>query len=308
MDPAALTRRRAADPRRRTGPVRAHLHRRRHLRRRAVLRAQYDPAVHGRHRSGRTEAGRVHRDRPGDRRSIATDPQRRPRPRRTHPGGARSPARQERRPDRGNHVRDTGGASMTGNQAPALRDVTLRDGLQLTGKVLTTGRKLEIARRLLELGVPTLEIGSMARPDLVPPMANTLEVISELTPEELERCWVWVATPRHIEKAATAGATNFQYCFSASNSHNRANIGRTTEDSLAPMPAAVELTRAVGGRIQLCIATSFTCPFEGPIPEQRVLDIAGDPRTDGAADIVLADTLGQAVPTQVSALVSRVRA
>ena len=54
-----------------------------------------------------------------------------------------------------------------------LRDVTLRDGLQLTGKLLPTERKVEIARQLLALGVPELEIGSMARGDLVPPMANT---------------------------------------------------------------------------------------------------------------------------------------
>ena len=189
-----------------------------------------------------------------------------------------------------------------------LRDVTLRDGLQLTGKLLSTERKLEIIRELLAFGVPALEIGSLARPDLVPPMANTVEVISELTPAELEKCWVWVATPRHIEKAAAAGARNFQYCFSASDSHNKANIGRTTEESLAAMPAAVELTEAAGGSIQLCIATSFTCPFEGVVPEQRIVDIANDERTAGSADIVICDTLGQAVPAQVSSLIGTVRA
>ena len=71
--------------------------------------------------------------------------------------------------------------------AAALRDVTLRDGLQLTGKLLETERKVQIARQLLGLGVPELEIGSMARGDLVPPMANTLEVIGELTADELAR-------------------------------------------------------------------------------------------------------------------------
>lgn len=187
-----------------------------------------------------------------------------------------------------------------------LRDVTLRDGLQLTGKLLSTERKLDVARSLLAAGVPSLEIGSMARGDLVPPMANTLEVIGELTSEELEHCWVWVATPRHIEKAAAAGARNFQYCFSASDSHNKANIGRTTEDSLSAMPDAVELTRSVDGQIQLCIATSFTCPFEGYVPEDRVLAIANDDRAQGASDIVICDTLGQAVPTQVASLVARV--
>ncbi|MFI5720712.1 hydroxymethylglutaryl-CoA lyase [Nocardia sp. NPDC051750] len=197
---------------------------------------------------------------------------------------------------------------MTFTYTPAaqLRDVTLRDGLQLTGKLLSTERKVEIARELLALGVPELEIGSMARPDLVPPLANTLEVIAELTPEELAKCWVWVATPRHIEKAAAAGARNFQYCFSASDSHNKANIGRTTEDSVAAMPRAVELARDCGGTIQLCIATSFTCPFEGVIDPERVLGIAADPRTDGAADIVICDTLGQAVPAQVRQLIQAV--
>lgn len=188
-----------------------------------------------------------------------------------------------------------------------VRDVTLRDGLQLTGKLLPTERKVEIVRQLLALGVPALEIGSMARPDLVPPMADTLDVIGALTAEELERCWVWVATPRHVEKAAAAGARHFQYCFSASDSHNRANIGRSTEDSVAAMPDAIALARAAGGTIQLCIATAFTCPFEGAVPQARVLDIADDPRTAGAVDIVVADTLGQAVPAQVSSLVGAVR-
>ncbi|WP_225724987.1 MULTISPECIES: hydroxymethylglutaryl-CoA lyase [unclassified Nocardia] len=188
-----------------------------------------------------------------------------------------------------------------------LRDVTLRDGLQLTGKVLPTERKVRLVRRLLALGVPALEIGSMARPDLVPPMANTMELIAELTPEELQRCWVWVATPRHVERAAAAGVRNFQYCFSVSDAHNRANIGRSTEESLAAMPDAVRLATAAGGAIQLCLATSFTCPFDGPVDPERVLAIANDSRADGATDIVLADTLGQAHPAQVTALVTAVR-
>jgi hydroxymethylglutaryl-CoA lyase len=188
-----------------------------------------------------------------------------------------------------------------------LRDVTLRDGLQLTSKMLPTERKVEIARELLSLGVPELEVGSMARGDLVPPLADTLEVIATLTPEELERCWIWVATPRHVEKAAAAGARHFQYCFSASDSHNKANIGRTTEDSVAAMPDAVRIAREAGGSIQLCIATAFTCPFEGLTDPERVIGIAADPRTEGADDIVVADTIGQAVPTQVTDLINGLR-
>jgi hydroxymethylglutaryl-CoA lyase len=188
-----------------------------------------------------------------------------------------------------------------------LRDVTLRDGLQLTSKSLPTDRKVQIVRELLALGVPALEIGSMARADLVPQLADTLDVVAALEPDELARCWIWVATPRHIEKAAAAGARNFQYCFSASDSHNKANIGRTTEDSVAAMPDAVRITAEVGGEIQLCIATAFTCPFEGVTDPERVIAIAADPRTAGAADIVVCDTIGQAIPTQVTDLIHGLR-
>jgi hydroxymethylglutaryl-CoA lyase len=188
-----------------------------------------------------------------------------------------------------------------------LRDVTLRDGLQLTGKMLSTERKVETVRELIRLGVPEIELGSMARADLVPPMANTLEVAAALTAEELAKCWIWVATPGHVAKASQAGIRNFQYCLSASDAHNQANIGRSTEASLAALPQAIEYARAVDGRIQLCIATSFTCPFDGQVPEQRVLDIANDPRAEGTCDIVICDTLGQAVPAQVASLIARVR-
>ncbi|WP_430297519.1 hydroxymethylglutaryl-CoA lyase [Sinomonas sp. B1-1] len=193
--------------------------------------------------------------------------------------------------------------------APAarLRDVTLRDGLQLTGKVLPTERKVEIVRRLLALGVPALEIGSMARPDKVPPMANTLDVVRSLTPGELASCWLWVATPRHVELALEAGARNFQYCFSATDAHNLANIGRTTEASLAAMPAALDMAREAGAAVELCIATSFTCPFDGPVDPDRVIAIANDPRAEGAQGVVICDTLGQAVPAQVADLIARVR-
>jgi hydroxymethylglutaryl-CoA lyase len=187
-----------------------------------------------------------------------------------------------------------------------LRDVTLRDGLQLTGKTLPARRKVEVVRELLALGVPSLEIGSLARPDLVPPLANTLEVVAALTPEELERCWIWVATPRHVARAVDAGARNVQYCLSVSDAHNRANIGRDTDASLAAMPEAVETALGVGGRIQLCLATAFTCPFDGPVAPDRVLEIVHDPRTEGASDVVVCDTLGQAAPGEVTTLIGRV--
>lgn len=196
---------------------------------------------------------------------------------------------------------------MSDNHEFQVRDVTLRDGLQLTGGLLPVDEKVRLVRELFALGVESAEVGSLARADLVPSMANSLQVIEALTDDERAKSWLWVATPRHVEKAKNAGATNFQYCLSVSDAHNEANIGRTTEASLDAMPDAAALAQSVGGRIQLCLATSFTCPFEGPVDPDRVIEIANDPRTRGAEDIVICDTLGQAVPYQVATLVHRVR-
>lgn len=189
-----------------------------------------------------------------------------------------------------------------------LRDVTLRDGLQLAGRLLPTDHKVRLARSLLRLGVQQLEIGAMARPDLVPPMADTVQVIEALTAEELDRCWVWVATPSGARRALAAGARHLQYCLSASDSHNRANVGRTTEESLAALPEVLREATAAGASVQLTIATSFTCPFEGAVPAERVLAIAEDPRADGVVSTAICDTLGQAVPDEVGALTRAVRA
>lgn len=188
----------------------------------------------------------------------------------------------------------------------ALRDVTLRDGLQLTGGLLPVDEKVALVRTLLDAGVPQLEIGSMARPDLVPPMANTLEVVAELTPQERDRSWVWVATPGGVERAVAAGITRLQYCLSVSDAHNRANVGRSTEDSMAALPRALDIAQEAGAQLQLCFATAFTCPFDGPVDPQRTLALATDPRGERCSEIVIADTLGQADPQQVGALVGAV--
>ena len=157
-----------------------------------------------------------------------------------------------------------------------IRDVTLRDGLQLTEGMLSVDRKLEVLRDLLAYGVPMVEIGSLARPDLVPPLANTLELVGELTAEELDRSWLWVATPRHVEKALAAGAKNLQYCVSVSEAHNQANLSRSVETSMNGLPEAIASAKAAGAVLHLCLATSFTCPFEGDIDPARVLRLVTD--------------------------------
>ena len=181
-----------------------------------------------------------------------------------------------------------------------VRDVTLRDGLQLVSTLLPTARKIELVRFLLDCGLPTLEIGAVVR--RVPTMADTLDVVKALSAAELDRCWVLVPNATGARLAIDAGVRQIQYVLSVSSSHNKANVGCSVEESLDGLAAAVEL----GVPVQLALATAFTCPFEGQTPEDAVLAVVSDARAAGAASVVLCDTIGQAVPAHVAGLTSAV--
>jgi hydroxymethylglutaryl-CoA lyase len=114
---------------------------------------------------------------------------------------------------------------------------------------------------------------------------------------------VWTATPRGIIRAIEAGARNFQYCLSVSDQHNMANVGRSTADSMAALPDAVDLVTLAGGQLELTLATAFTCPYSGWVDPQRVIDLVTDERAAAVSSVVLCDTLGQATPQQVRRLI-----
>ena len=196
---------------------------------------------------------------------------------------------------------------MTENRRTArLRDVTLRDGLQLTGGLLPTETKLGVFRTLIDIGVPYVEVGSMARPDLVPSMGNTLAVVEQLTPAERDVAWVWTATPRNVKRAIEAGVTRMEYCLSVSSAHNQANVARTTAASMQALPEALDLAEAAGAQLQFTLATSFTCPFEGKVDPGATLELVADGRVDRCSEVVICDTLGQADPDEVHHLVGEV--
>ena len=189
----------------------------------------------------------------------------------------------------------------------SIRDVTLRDGLQLVSRIMPTPDKVKLARTLLELGVPEIEVGAVMRPDRVPQMADTLDVVRQLDRATLARSWVLVPNLTGVRRAVEAGAVNLQYVLSVSESHNRANVGRSVQASLDGLAESARHAAEHGVRLQLALATSFSCPFEGPTPPEAVLAAVEDARAAGVVSLVLCDTIGQAVPAQVGALTAQVR-
>ena len=95
---------------------------------------------------------------------------------------------------------------------------------------------------------------------------------------------------------------------SASDTHNRKNINRSTDQSLAEIGAIAGQVHAAGGTLELIVSTAWGCPYEGDVPLERVLDVAGRGLEAGADSLTYGDTTGMATPTRVIELVEATRA
>ncbi|OKX87061.1 hydroxymethylglutaryl-CoA lyase [Corynebacterium glutamicum] len=187
-----------------------------------------------------------------------------------------------------------------------ITDVFLRDGLQDEPVVVPTAAKLEIASYLRAAGVTRMEVASFVNPKKVPQMADAAELFSSR--EDADVTWSALAlNGRGIERALAANADQIQVVISASDAHSTSNAGGSTADLQAGIISTVtSLGVPVGQRFFAGISTAFTCPFEGEIPAERVVDLVKRFHDAGITTIGLADTLGTTPTEKVIDTVSQV--
>lgn len=184
-------------------------------------------------------------------------------------------------------------------------EVSPRDGLQ-DEPPLPLAERAELLRRLVRAGLRRIEFASFVHPRWVPSLADADE-LARLRPEAPGVVWsALVPNRRGLERAEAAGVDEVAIVVSASDAHNRANLNRSTEESLAAVRELVADARAAGMRVRGAVATAFGCPFEGPVPVERVLRVAEAYAEAGADEIVLADTIGVGHPRQVAELAAAV--
>lgn len=188
-----------------------------------------------------------------------------------------------------------------------LRDVTLRDGLQDESTVATSD-KLALYSALVVAGIDDLELTSFVRADRVPAMADADELAAATADPGGPTRWGLVLNRRGAERALAAGLHNLQFVVSVSDAHNRNNAGRSTVDSLDDLCAIVGLAAAHGANVEVTLATAFGCPHTGPVDPGDVRRAADRAATVGVTSIGLADTIGTALPTEVTSLVRGVAA
>lgn len=183
-------------------------------------------------------------------------------------------------------------------------EVGPRDGLQNEERVLPVATRVALVDRLSTCGFARIEVGSFVSPRRVPQMADTEAVFAAIT-RRPDTTYVGLAlNPRGAERAVASGVDRLSFAFVATETFNQRNQGRSVDESLRDLEEVVQIATAGGVRTTAYVGASFGCPFEGPVAPERVLDLAVRAHACGVDEVSFADTIGVAVPTQVTAVVA----
>lgn len=186
-------------------------------------------------------------------------------------------------------------------------EVSARDGLQNEKRMFSTDQKIALIRRMVEAGARRLEVASFAHPARVPQMADAEAVIAGLSlPADVITIGL-VMNKKGLFRALETAVREIGVVAVASDTFAEKNQGQTATGSVEMACDVIRLALSEGRRAQVTIAASFGCPFEGIVPPERVVSMARALAEAGPHEIALADTIGVAVPQQVSALVRAVR-
>jgi hydroxymethylglutaryl-CoA lyase len=188
----------------------------------------------------------------------------------------------------------------------SLREVGPRDGLQ-NEQPVDTGAKVALIDALSATGVGRIEAVSFVHPRAIPQMADADEVWKQVSRAAQVRYSALVPNLRGAQRALDAGFTELEAVVSASDTHNRKNVNRSTQESLDEIAQIIDLAHQRGATCQVIVSTAWGCPYEGDVPVERVAAVAGRAVADGADSASFGDTTGMATPRRVQALVGTFR-
>jgi hydroxymethylglutaryl-CoA lyase len=191
-----------------------------------------------------------------------------------------------------------------------IREVGPRDGFQNEPEVIATADKIRLIEMLAATGVRRLEVTSFVRADVIPQLADAGEVLERARIPDEVSVSVLIPNERGLEAALAHRdrIDEVNVFLSASESHNRHNVNRSVEESLAALEGVLARARGEGLRCEGVISTSFGCPYEGDVDPARVFEIAGRLAAAGAVEVGFGDTTGMANPAQVRTFFERAAA
>ena len=186
-------------------------------------------------------------------------------------------------------------------------EVGPRDGLQNEAVLISTDNKIALINRAIDAGARRIEVTSFVNPKRVPQMADAEAVCANLPDRDNVTYIGLVMNQRGAERAIGTGKIDQLGAVAvATDSFAMANQGQSSDESVAAARAIIALALAEGRTAQCTIAASFGCPFEGEVPDRRVLEMALAIAEVGPVEIALADTIGVGDPAHVARLVALV--
>ncbi|MFT4650298.1 MAG: hydroxymethylglutaryl-CoA lyase [Polaribacter sp.] len=191
-----------------------------------------------------------------------------------------------------------------------IREVGLRDGLQLVKRTLPTDIKIEWCQLQAACGFKEMEVTSFVPPKVIPQFADAVSVLEAAQAVTGMRAAVLVPNLKWGLQALDHGAQKITFVLSISEAHNMANVRRTTDTSIAEFSELVADRNARGLRdkviMSVALATSFGCSLQGEVAEPRVYDVAEQVLAAGADELNIADTVGYGNPIQVKRMLTEI--
>jgi len=185
-------------------------------------------------------------------------------------------------------------------------EVGPRDGLQNERAAVSTADKIEFVNRLSAAGCPVIEVTAFVSPKWVPQMADAAAVFSGIVKRPGTKYSALVPNVAGLERAMAAGVTEIAVFAAASETFSRKNINQGIEESLAGYKAVCDRALAAGLRVRGYLSTAFGCPYEGPVPPDKVIEVAGRLLALGVFEVSVSDTIGVAHPGQVREVLEKV--
>jgi hydroxymethylglutaryl-CoA lyase len=190
---------------------------------------------------------------------------------------------------------------MSPREHVKVREVGPRDGFQNEPEVIPTDAKVRLIDMLARTGLERLEVTSFVRADVIPQLADARDVLAAIDVPSAVALSVLIPNERGLDNALELRDRfhEVNLFLSASETHNQRNVNRSVEESLSGIERVVERARAEGLRCEGVISTSFGCPYEGHVPQERVFEIADRLAAAGCEEVAFGDTTGMANPVQV---------
>ncbi|MGH1340446.1 MAG: hydroxymethylglutaryl-CoA lyase [Nannocystales bacterium] len=181
----------------------------------------------------------------------------------------------------------------------SIYEVGPRDGLQNEKVILPTERKLELIEGAVQSGIKRVEITSFVNPRWIPAMADHLEVAAGVKKHDGVCYSALVPNMRGLDGASRAGMQEVAVFMAATQSHNRKNINKTTEDALETYKIVVGEALSRGMRVRGYVSCVYGCPYEGLVSVDDVRRVADGLLELGVYELSLGDTIGVGTPRQI---------